>query len=81
MRDTDGSAPVVARAREAGMRVRAYLGIDTGVDLAKLVETSSWLAQRMGRPSSRTVRAMTAGRSRTLLWLLTAGRPRTTPQQ
>ena len=38
------------------------LGIDTGVDLAQLVETSAWLAQRMGRPSpSRTVRALAEG--------------------
>ena len=38
------------------------LGIDTGIDLAKLAETSAWLAQRMGRPSpSRTVRALTGG--------------------
>ncbi len=38
------------------------LGIDTGVDLAKLAETSIWLAQRMGRPSpSRTVRALSGG--------------------
>jgi hydroxymethylglutaryl-CoA lyase len=36
------------------------LGVDTGVDLARLSETSAWLAQRMGRPSpSRTVQAMT----------------------
>jgi len=37
------------------------LGIRTGVDLAKLVETSTWLAARLGRPSpSRTVRALGA---------------------
>jgi hydroxymethylglutaryl-CoA lyase len=36
------------------------LGIDTGVDLAKLAETSAWLAEQMGRPSpSRTVKALT----------------------
>jgi hydroxymethylglutaryl-CoA lyase len=38
------------------------LGVETGVDLAKLCATSAWLAERMGRPSpSRTVRALTAG--------------------
>jgi hydroxymethylglutaryl-CoA lyase len=38
------------------------LGIATGVDLRKLIETSTWLARRMGRPSpSRTLRAMTGG--------------------
>jgi len=36
------------------------LGIQTGVDLAKLVETSVWMAERLGRPSpSRVVRALT----------------------
>ncbi|EIE98920.1 hydroxymethylglutaryl-CoA lyase [Saccharomonospora glauca] len=40
----------------------AGLGIDTGVDLDKLVETSVWLAAELGRPSpSRTVRALTGG--------------------
>ncbi len=40
----------------------AGLGIDTGIDLAKLVETSRWLADQLGRPSpSRTVRALTGG--------------------
>jgi len=35
------------------------LGIDTGVDLGKLVETSVWMAERLGRPSpSRTVTAL-----------------------
>ncbi|WP_415952259.1 hydroxymethylglutaryl-CoA lyase [Streptomyces sp. KLOTTS4A1] len=35
------------------------LGIETGVDLAKLTATSVWLAERLGRPSpSRTVRAL-----------------------
>ncbi|MFN8125661.1 MAG: hydroxymethylglutaryl-CoA lyase [Candidatus Nanopelagicales bacterium] len=35
------------------------LGIETGVDLAALVATSRWLADRMGRPSpSRVVRAL-----------------------
>ena len=35
------------------------LGIRTGVDLAALVETSTWLAERLGRPSpSRVVRAL-----------------------
>ena len=31
------------------------LGIDTGVDLPKLVETSIWLAASLGRPSSSSV--------------------------
>ena len=35
------------------------LGIDTGVDLDRLVATSAWMAERLGRPSpSRTVRAL-----------------------
>ncbi|MGW0944234.1 hydroxymethylglutaryl-CoA lyase [Streptomyces sp. NPDC002623] len=35
------------------------LGIDTGVDLGRLVATSEWMAARLGRPSpSRTVRAL-----------------------
>jgi hydroxymethylglutaryl-CoA lyase len=35
------------------------LGIETGVDLAKLVETSVWMAGQLGRPSpSRVVRAL-----------------------
>ncbi|GAA4997177.1 hydroxymethylglutaryl-CoA lyase [Yinghuangia aomiensis] len=35
------------------------LGIDTGVDLGRLVATSTWMADRLGRPSpSRTVRAL-----------------------
>ncbi|MGA4539058.1 hydroxymethylglutaryl-CoA lyase [Uniformispora flossi] len=35
------------------------LGIDTGVDLGRLVATSAWMADRLGRPSpSRTVRAL-----------------------
>ncbi|MGW2509391.1 hydroxymethylglutaryl-CoA lyase [Streptomyces scopuliridis] len=35
------------------------LGIETGVDLGRLVTTSGWLAERLGRPSpSRTVRAL-----------------------
>ncbi len=35
------------------------LGIDTGVDLRRLVATSDWLASHLGRPSpSRTVRAL-----------------------
>jgi hydroxymethylglutaryl-CoA lyase len=38
------------------------LGINTGIDLTKLCETSAWLANHMGRPSpSRTVRALTGG--------------------
>jgi hydroxymethylglutaryl-CoA lyase len=40
----------------------AGLGIDTGVDLTKLVETSAWMAGQLGRPSpSRVVQAL-AGR-------------------
>ncbi|WP_416975207.1 hydroxymethylglutaryl-CoA lyase [Streptomyces sp. 4F14] len=35
------------------------LGIDTGTDLGRLVATSTWMADRLGRPSpSRTVRAL-----------------------
>ncbi|MPZ60714.1 MAG: hydroxymethylglutaryl-CoA lyase [Propionibacteriales bacterium] len=35
------------------------LGIETGVDLAALVETSVWMAERLGRPSpSRAVQAL-----------------------
>ncbi|MCL8012847.1 hydroxymethylglutaryl-CoA lyase [Streptomyces sp. AS02] len=35
------------------------LGIDTGVDLDRLVATSAWMADQLGRPSpSRTVRAL-----------------------
>ncbi|ONI92562.1 hydroxymethylglutaryl-CoA lyase [Saccharothrix sp. ALI-22-I] len=35
------------------------LGIDTGVDLRKMVDTSVWLAEKLGRPSpSRTVTAL-----------------------
>ncbi|MFF7789404.1 hydroxymethylglutaryl-CoA lyase [Streptomyces sp. NPDC007991] len=35
------------------------LGIDTGIDLGRLVATSTWMADRLGRPSpSRTVRAL-----------------------
>ncbi|UCM90225.1 hydroxymethylglutaryl-CoA lyase [Streptomyces marincola] len=35
------------------------LGVETGVDLGRLTETSRWLAGRLGRPSpSRTVRAL-----------------------
>ncbi|SHI22208.1 hydroxymethylglutaryl-CoA lyase [Streptomyces sp. 3214.6] len=35
------------------------LGIDTGVDLGRLVATSEWMADQLGRPSpSRTVRAL-----------------------
>ncbi|HTZ42380.1 MAG TPA: hydroxymethylglutaryl-CoA lyase [Jatrophihabitans sp.] len=37
----------------------AGLGIETGVDLTALVETSAWMAERLGRPSpSRVVRAL-----------------------
>ena len=35
------------------------LGIATGVDLQKMVETSVWMARKLGRPSpSRTVTAL-----------------------
>jgi len=35
------------------------LGIETGIDLQKMVDTSTWLADRLGRPSpSRTVTAL-----------------------
>ncbi|MBU7598778.1 hydroxymethylglutaryl-CoA lyase [Streptomyces sp. P38-E01] len=35
------------------------LGVETGVDLDRLVATSTWMADRLGRPSpSRTVRAL-----------------------
>ncbi|MDP9442807.1 MAG: hydroxymethylglutaryl-CoA lyase [Actinomycetota bacterium] len=38
------------------------LGIDHGVDLDALVETSAWMAARLGRPSpSRAVQALAAG--------------------
>lgn len=37
------------------------LGIDTGIDLQRMVDTSTWLAERLGRPSpSRTVTALTS---------------------
>ena len=37
------------------------LGIETGIDLQKMVDTSAWMAQRLGKPSaSRTVTALTA---------------------
>jgi hydroxymethylglutaryl-CoA lyase len=37
----------------------AGLGIDTGIDLARVAETSVWLATHLGRPSpSRTVQAL-----------------------
>jgi hydroxymethylglutaryl-CoA lyase len=39
----------------------AGLGIETGVDLAKLVRTSAWMAEQLGRPSpSRVVQALAA---------------------
>ncbi|MBB1254070.1 hydroxymethylglutaryl-CoA lyase [Streptomyces alkaliterrae] len=35
------------------------LGVETGVDLGRLIATSEWMADRLGRPSpSRTVRAL-----------------------
>lgn len=38
------------------------LGIETGVDLRQLVDTSLWMAMELGRPSpSRVVRALSAG--------------------
>ncbi len=40
------------------------LGVSTGVDLAALVDTSTWMAERLGRPSpSRTVRALAQQRT------------------
>ncbi|HEX2704880.1 MAG TPA: hydroxymethylglutaryl-CoA lyase, partial [Candidatus Lustribacter sp.] len=37
-------------------------GVETGVDLEALVETSAWLARQLGRPSpSRVVRALAGG--------------------
>jgi hydroxymethylglutaryl-CoA lyase len=42
------------------------LGIETGIDLDGLVETSSWMASRLGRPSpSRVVRALASGAQQT----------------
>jgi hydroxymethylglutaryl-CoA lyase len=39
------------------------LGIDTGADLGRLVATSAWMADHLGRPSpSRTVRALAGER-------------------
>ena len=38
------------------------MGVDTGIDLPALVQTSGWLAAQLGRPSpSRVVRALTSG--------------------
>jgi len=38
------------------------LGIETGVDLPKLVGTSVWMAEQLGRPSpSRVVAALSGG--------------------
>lgn len=38
------------------------LGVDTGLDLTRLVETSTWLAGHLGRPSpSRVVQALAGG--------------------
>ncbi|MGW0823600.1 hydroxymethylglutaryl-CoA lyase [Streptomyces sp. NPDC002845] len=40
------------------------LGIHTGVDLGALVDTSTWMAEQLGRPSaSRTVRALAEQRT------------------
>ncbi|MGW4425277.1 hydroxymethylglutaryl-CoA lyase [Streptosporangium sp. NPDC004631] len=40
------------------------LGVETGLDLESLVETSMWLAAELGRPSpSRVVQALGAGRA------------------
>lgn len=40
------------------------LGIDTGLDLGRLVDTSVWLAGHLGRPSpSRVVQALSGGRT------------------
>ena len=47
--------------RDRGPRVGASpgLGVETGVDLEQLVETSVWMAQQLGRPSpSNVVRAL-----------------------
>ncbi|REE94887.1 hydroxymethylglutaryl-CoA lyase [Thermomonospora umbrina] len=42
------------------------LGVETGVDLPALVETSRWMAGRLGRPSpSRVVQALSRGGPRT----------------
>ncbi|MFF3442491.1 hydroxymethylglutaryl-CoA lyase [Streptosporangium sp. NPDC002721] len=42
------------------------LGVETGLDLPSLVETSTWLAARLGRPSpSRVVQALGENPSRT----------------
>lgn len=42
------------------------LGVETGLDLSSLVETSTWLAARLGRPSpSRVVQALGENPSRT----------------
>ncbi|MFI6453183.1 hydroxymethylglutaryl-CoA lyase [Streptosporangium amethystogenes] len=42
------------------------LGVETGLDLPSLVETSTWLAGRLGRPSpSRVVQALAGSPSRT----------------
>jgi len=39
----------------------AGAGVETGVDLRRLVETSVWMADRLARPSpSRVVRALAA---------------------
>ena len=41
-------------------------GVETGLDLPSLVETSTWLAARLGRPSpSRVVQALGENPSRT----------------
>ncbi|MGW0662140.1 hydroxymethylglutaryl-CoA lyase [Streptodolium elevatio] len=41
------------------------LGVDTGVDLGRLVATSTWMAEHLGRPSpSRTVRALAGDQQR-----------------
>jgi hypothetical protein len=38
------------------------LGVATGIDLPKLVDTSVWMAEQLGRPSpSRTVTALAGG--------------------
>jgi len=39
------------------------LGIETGIDLAALVDTAAWISDRLGRsPSSKVARALLAGR-------------------
>jgi hydroxymethylglutaryl-CoA lyase len=42
------------------------LGVETGIDLDRLIETSAWMAGQLGRPSpSRVVRALAGGSEQT----------------